>query len=159
MHGLLSNPQWGWHCGGLPVATHRWWMWNLPPTHWRRKPYPWVRKSSHQRLQVSPQNAKKFLSMWNPLSKLMLLAPLLLHPPCPNLAASSQKTRKSWWGVEADLSHTGECICSYMQKSERVSKWRREFWSLMCSKDECFGDIEVKGLACWQATTFRLPAT
>ena len=57
----------------------------------------------------------------------------------------SHKAKKSWWGIEANPNNAGEWACSYLQKNERVTEWWREFQSLLCSKDENFSDIQVKG--------------
>ena len=82
-------------------------------------------------------------------------------PPSPMPTPSyhpSQKTKKSQWGIEADPNNAGEWVCSYVQKDEWVPNWWREFISLLCSEDKCFWDIKIKGMACWQAMAFRLPA-
>ena len=33
-----------------------------------------------------------------------------------------------------------------------------DWWKEFCPKEECFGDIQVKGMAHWQASAFRMPA-
>ena len=71
--------------------------------------------------------------------------PSPLPQPC---CLPSWKTKKSWQEVETDPSHAGKWVCFYMQKNERVPKWWWELQSLICSKDECFSDVLVKGLAC-----------
>ena len=117
-----------------------------------------MRNSSCQRSMVLSQNAWKSPSWQNLLSRLTLLVPLLLHPPCPNLAATlpgRQRRRK----IGSNLSHAGEWVCSYLQKNKRVPEWWREFQSSLCSKDEHFSDVQVKGIASQQATAFKLPAT
>ena len=71
----------------------------------------------------------------------------------------SRKAKKSWQGMEADPDNPGRWVCFYLQKHDRVIYWWREFWSLLCSTDECLGDVQVQELACQQAVAFRLPAT
>ena len=68
---------------------------------WSRKPSSWVRNLNHWRSlrphpswstqrSLNPWNpqSRLTLSLQNPLSKLMLLLPLLLHTLCPNLATT-----------------------------------------------------------------------
>ena len=70
----------------------------------------------------------------------------------------SQKTKKSWQGIEANPSLTSEWIWSYIDKNERMPDWWREFWSILCSKDKLFSDVQVKELACQQDVAFSLPS-
>ena len=43
-----------------------------------------------------------------------------------------------------------------MKKNERVPDWWREFWSILCSRDEHCTNDQIKRLACQQAVAFRL---
>ena len=68
------------------------------------------------------------------------------------------KAKKSQQGMEANPNNPGRWVHIYLQEHDRVLEWEREFWSLLCSMDECLGDIQVQGLVHQQATAFRLPA-
>ena len=72
---------------------------------------------------------------------------------------TSHKTKKSQEWMEANPNHTSKWVCFYVQKNKLVPTWWREFQSLLCSMDKCFGNVQVKGMAHWPAVAFRLPAT
>ena len=70
----------------------------------------------------------------------------------------SQKAKKPWRETEAKPNHTGKWVHSYVQRNEWVPNWWKEFQSLLCTKDKCFRNVQVKGQVCQQAMTFRLSA-
>ena len=72
---------------------------------------------------------------------------------------SSQKAKKSWWGIEANSSLTSGWIQSYIDKNKRVPNWWREFQSILCSRDEPCTNIKVKEIVHQQAAALRLPSS
>ena len=161
MHGPFNASQWGWHCRSFALGTHRQGMQNLP--HQNEEA---ALLGEEFELPEAPDDAA-FLpecpetpqpvepNEW--INALSTPAPSSPTPkPCHH---PSWKTKKSWWGTEADPSFTTEWIQSLVEKNERVPGLWREFQSIICSKDELFNAVQVKELACWQATAFRLPAT
>ena len=126
--------------------------------HQRRKLLSWAKKFNHHKFQVLSQSDQRSLSSKNLLRELLLLVPLL-HPPCPNLIASlpgrPQNPGKEWKPILT--TQAGGSDFTYRSMT-RVSKWWREFSSLLCSMDKCLGYVHVQGLAHQQATAFRLPS-
>ena len=64
-----------------------------------------------------------------------LSTPPTLSPVTQLSCHPSQKAKKPQREIGADPNQAGEWVGSYLQKNERVPEWRREFWSLLCSKD------------------------
>ena len=77
--------------------------------------------------------------------------------PQPNCHPSKRAKKAQRETLGLNPNQAGEWVHSYMQKNERVPKWWREFWSLLCSKDECFGNVQVKGMTHWQVAAFWVP--
>ena len=96
----------------------------------------------------SPEPAK-----WNTTPSISSLFPVPQSDCHP-----SSKANESWKGVKADINHPNRWVFSYLKENDRVPEWWREFWSLIPSLNESFGDIPVQRMAHQQAIAFRLPA-
>ena len=119
------------------------------PSSWTRNPSPkdpWTTRALRADWHTPPQS---------PLSKWTLLVPLLC-PKHPNLATTIsrwQRNPRKRLGPTQTKQASGST--STYRGLKRVPKWGREFWSLLCSKDEYFGNVKVKGLSCQQSAAFR----
>ena len=171
MHGPFDTPQQRWNSRGLTFVAHRWGTQNLPysrggstllgkepelpeiPKATSLPEYPEIPEPTEPSEWTEAQPAES--TKW---TDTLSTSP----PPCPvpqPRCHPSQKAKKSQREIGADLGHAAKFICSYLQKNEWVPGWWREFWYLLCTKDEYFGIIQVKGMAHQQAMTFTVPGT